>query len=601
MGAGNRERDTGTIPDPPSEEESQSIISRILAGTMSPADLMGNSRLYSMASRIYGKEALEDMGIKPPKIDMEIQSPRITDNTGDISLPEKRRSMDGEAIESEDDAIISEVSTLKRGLAEMLTSKRMRRWLFIGISIRFILAPWTTHLTDVAVHYLAVMDMLNGNSPYASLDYPYPPIYPMLLYPIFLVASLFSDPITWGVNSSELEVLSSNVALSSPILTSPLFNFLVKLPLIMSDICSGIVIYCVCRVIGNRKVAEDSTIFWFLNPLGIWVSSVIGQCDSLLVTFLLLTIWNLIKERWEISGILFALSVFTKGYSLPIGVFLLCFILLYGHVSREEIRVSMFRAASFSVYSIITAFSLLLFMLYGNGGAIFVRRYSASIQPGGISPFVLKHFYPLRETVGDKDSLIPNLVSSFFEFGSLFRLQYVSGIIVCGWLYYHYRRTLSEREVWALCLALGVSVQSYLCIFLIGRVNPQYMLLIMAMFATTYPIINDRSKFMGIMTSSSALISLFGITVVSWNYDLIPLAAHTGIADFSSIVESTTVDWSKSGIFSEKARTDRGIIFGFSGWLLTTWGLLVVLLSSSRKRIVGPGDLEVQNQLEVVK
>jgi hypothetical protein len=370
-----------------------------------------------------------------------------------------------------------------------------------------------------------------------------------------------------------------------PILTSPEFNFLVKIPLIASDICSGIVIYSICRAIGAKRVAEDSTIFWFLNPLGIWVSSVLGQCDSILVAFLLLTIWNLIKKRWAMAGIIFALSVFTKGYTLPIGVFLLGCILLYGHVRKEEIKISIVRTAKFSIFSLATAISLLVFMIYGNGGAIFIRRYSASIQPGGISPFVLKHFNPLKNSVGNSDSTIPSLVFNFFELGSMLRFQYLSGIIICGWLYYFYRRTISEREIWALCLALGVSVQSYLCIFLIGRVNPQYMLLVMAMFSTIYPIINEKLKFMGIMAASSSFISLFGITVVSWTYDIIPLAAHSSLIDLGLLVESISADWAKPGIISDRARTDRGIIFGFTGWLLSTWGLGVVIFSSWKQKI----------------
>ena len=53
--------------------------------------------------------------------------------------------------------------------------------------------------------------------------------------------------------------------------------------------------------------------------LGIFCS---GAVDSILAMFVLLSIYYLIKDDLISSGIMFGLSVMTKGYSLPLAVFI---------------------------------------------------------------------------------------------------------------------------------------------------------------------------------------------------------------------------------------------------------------------------------------
>tara|TARA_B100000614_G_scaffold111242_2_gene99744 strand:- start:31687 stop:32556 length:870 start_codon:yes stop_codon:yes gene_type:complete len=41
-------------------------IKGVLDGTIDPSEISGDKKLYSMAERIYGREALEEMGVEPP-------------------------------------------------------------------------------------------------------------------------------------------------------------------------------------------------------------------------------------------------------------------------------------------------------------------------------------------------------------------------------------------------------------------------------------------------------------------------------------------------------------------------------------------------------
>ena len=69
------------MPDP-------EAVRRLLEGEIDPIEIEGDAALYSMAERIYGSEALEELGVQPPKIgnaDELVDFGLISD---DISLPD---------------------------------------------------------------------------------------------------------------------------------------------------------------------------------------------------------------------------------------------------------------------------------------------------------------------------------------------------------------------------------------------------------------------------------------------------------------------------------------------------------------------------------
>mgnify|MGYP001322255403 CR=1 FL=1 len=44
-------------------------VKRLLDGTIEPSEIEGNPRLFAMAERIYGREALEELGVFAPEIE----------------------------------------------------------------------------------------------------------------------------------------------------------------------------------------------------------------------------------------------------------------------------------------------------------------------------------------------------------------------------------------------------------------------------------------------------------------------------------------------------------------------------------------------------
>ena len=67
---------------------SPEAIRRLLEGVIDPVEIEDDTNLYSMAERIYGSEALEEMGVSPPELDDLEHETGLGLIPNDITLPE---------------------------------------------------------------------------------------------------------------------------------------------------------------------------------------------------------------------------------------------------------------------------------------------------------------------------------------------------------------------------------------------------------------------------------------------------------------------------------------------------------------------------------
>ncbi|MGB1459677.1 MAG: hypothetical protein ACPG7N_05725 [Candidatus Thalassarchaeaceae archaeon] len=67
---------------------SPDAIRRLLEGEINPIEIEEDANLYSMAERIYGSEALEEMGVSPPELDDLEEQPGSGLIPSDITLPD---------------------------------------------------------------------------------------------------------------------------------------------------------------------------------------------------------------------------------------------------------------------------------------------------------------------------------------------------------------------------------------------------------------------------------------------------------------------------------------------------------------------------------
>ena len=63
------------------------LMKKLLDGTLDPVELDNNPRLYVLAERIYGKEALEEMGVIGPKIDSYTAVENKSVSSLDVEIP----------------------------------------------------------------------------------------------------------------------------------------------------------------------------------------------------------------------------------------------------------------------------------------------------------------------------------------------------------------------------------------------------------------------------------------------------------------------------------------------------------------------------------
>ena len=97
------------MPDP-------EAVKRLLAGEIDPVELEDDAGLYSMAERIYGSEALEELGVQAPEIG-------ATEALGDFGLIPEDVSLP-EFVPDISDSKVSEKGAVKR-----------RRWFVLSTGI----------------------------------------------------------------------------------------------------------------------------------------------------------------------------------------------------------------------------------------------------------------------------------------------------------------------------------------------------------------------------------------------------------------------------------------------------------------------------------
>ena len=62
-------------------------IKGVLDGSIQPSEISGDEELYYMAERIYGRDALENMGVEPPVKPPELGTVTLNGNGG-VEIPD---------------------------------------------------------------------------------------------------------------------------------------------------------------------------------------------------------------------------------------------------------------------------------------------------------------------------------------------------------------------------------------------------------------------------------------------------------------------------------------------------------------------------------
>lgn len=237
--------------------------------------------------------------------------------------------------------------------------------LVIGAAIRLAMAPFFCDSYDFAFWTSIAFDVKNGNGIYADYDMWYPPVWGYVIALITPLLNLFNcvpsmrviDEIAWGTHMTGDGWVPSTGSI-----------ILIKLPLIVSDIINGILIFKIARRLDfDEKIALRATALWMFCPLTIWVSGGQGQFDSLSLLFILLSVYAYLKKSYILCGMSIAAATLTKIFPALIVLPLMALIFTRGDDRKENLK----NTALYAVGGIaMTAIILLPQILNGEMGFV---------------------------------------------------------------------------------------------------------------------------------------------------------------------------------------------------------------------------------------
>ncbi|MEW6607625.1 MAG: hypothetical protein AB1414_09240 [bacterium] len=174
--------------------------------------------------------------------------------------------------------------------------------LFLALIIRFSIAPfsgcydltqfknWSKQITIQGIH-----NAYPSISKDEQYKYPYPVLYPPVSLYFFKISGLiykFFSP--------------------TFVIENHLFTFLMKLPLILLDIITSIIIFLFVRGKVGFKTAYWVMISYAFNPAIIFASSYWGQPDAIHSLCILLSLISITKNKSKLSWMFITIGIFTK-------------------------------------------------------------------------------------------------------------------------------------------------------------------------------------------------------------------------------------------------------------------------------------------------
>ncbi len=195
----------------------------------------------------------------------------------------------------------------------------IRRLLIIGLVVRLLMSPFFAHPFDMYSWFSNGEDFLRGVAPLSYFLAPYRYAFFLFVFPASSATAFY--PMSPPFGSEQVSSLSPDLARLIPagVLVIPglFFDAVLKMPLIMSDLIVGFVVYRIALEGGlSRKLALASASQWLFNPLVVWVSSGWGMFDALPALFSVLSLYCVLVRRPTLAALCLVTAVALKLYAI---------------------------------------------------------------------------------------------------------------------------------------------------------------------------------------------------------------------------------------------------------------------------------------------
>ena len=185
--------------------------------------------------------------------------------------------------------------------------------LILGLIIRLLLSPFFADYNDFAFWTGIAFDITDGDGIYRGYDLWYPPLWGYVISTLTPLMDLFGitplDSVIDGASSSGYRVGDGYIP-------EPAAVFLIKIPLILSDIACAYLVYSITKKLSeDEKKALIACALWTFCPLTISTTAIQGQFETVETMFILLALWSSLKGSYFETGAFITASVLTKPFS----------------------------------------------------------------------------------------------------------------------------------------------------------------------------------------------------------------------------------------------------------------------------------------------
>jgi len=393
--------------------------------------------------------------------------------------------------------------------------------------------PFIAHPFDVYAWYNYCSSVLNHGFSLNSVLDSVRPLWPLTLA-VMAYGYGFLSAIT-GLKAVPVDDLPSqmNPQWGIRYVPGPLFNVVIKIPLVLSDLAIVFLLYGMVSKRYGVNVGEKAALLFYLNPAVIWISSAWGQYDSIPALFTVLSLYLLVEKRLVQSSLSLLTAALFKIYPaaflMPVSVYLF---------KKETVKGLLKFLSVFLVSA-----SVLLVFFRGPISRFIYRFFSSSTFYGifgfGLTYWSVSMLYPLNAEVFRFVSvgIMMLLISISFYFickakhNDLLKNLTFSSILIAASVFLSIRYPTEQRVVWlvpflAMATSKGYFSQklfwslSLLAFLYMQKTFPQYLLPLATYDAgILLPVFQSTEKFRETVQgtlmpspTSAVILSVLGVS-----------------------------------------------------------------------------------------
>jgi len=349
----------------------------------------------------------------------------------------------------------------------------------LGIVLRLAIFPFVEVGYDSDFWATIIRNLESGEGLYGLEGYYYTPVWGYILSFLSFIQELFLNIDVMGLRVPAVFPVESYSALFSATVTSVAFNISVKVPLLISDLIVGYLIYWLIKdKTQDTKKATIGFALWFLCPLVICATSVSGMFDTFSVLFMMLCMIMVRKDKLFLAGVLFSFAFLTKFFPAYLVFILIAYIIVNHRDDGKAFR------------SVVTA----------SAGALlaFFALMAPQIADGSFAESFF--FLTSRATTGGTATLFEEVASG----GAVF--VFAAGVFVAIALGHRLtKKTKAELDDSFFKYALLITAFLFLYPPL-----PQYLVFLIPFLVIFVVTANPKLKWSWLLVSFGAALFIFG-------------------------------------------------------------------------------------------